>query len=255
MARHRAWRPAPHVRRSWGRPGPTGWASRPGRRSGTAAGPRSSASGRRGSVARPPGHVGALGGGPRAVTFHRRGVADPDVVEPAAAVGGQLPDHLLDQRQDGAQRLVVARLVRQVREVAAQVADSEAEPPMFAVEARQRLGDRQADRLGLAQPDRVAGRRSFTSMSSIFTYSAVSRVSKAASTRATGLGVCPAGSGWMCCCGRSLSPRLPPAAVVSVARGSMTGRLVVIRGESAVETQLALVDVRRSYRRWGRLRW
>ncbi len=59
-----------------------------------------------------------------------------------ADVGGQVPDHLLDQRQRGAQPLVGAGPVRQVGEVAAQVAQGEADPPVLAVEAQQRLGDR-----------------------------------------------------------------------------------------------------------------
>jgi hypothetical protein len=36
------------------------------------------------------------------------------------------------------------------------VADGEADPPVLAVKARQRLRDRQADQLGLAQPNRMA---------------------------------------------------------------------------------------------------
>jgi hypothetical protein len=55
-----------------------------------------------------------------------------------------------------AQPLAVAGLVRQVREHGPQVADSETDPPVLAVKAQQRLRDRQADQLGLAQPDRVA---------------------------------------------------------------------------------------------------
>ena len=91
------------------------------------------------AVVRPPGQVRAPGRGPRPAAFHRRGISDPDVVGPEVAVGGQVPDDLLDQRQRGAQPLVVTRLVRQVREAAAQVADREPDPPVLAVKAQQRL--------------------------------------------------------------------------------------------------------------------
>lgn len=73
--------------------------------------------------------------------------------------------------------------------MAAQMAMGEPDPAVLAVKAQQRLRHGQADQLGLAEPDRVAQPRSFTSMSSIFTYSAVTRVSRSASTRASRLDV------------------------------------------------------------------
>jgi hypothetical protein len=65
-------------------------------------------------------------------------------------------DDLPGQRQRGPQPFVVTGLSRQVRKAAAQMADGEPDPPVLAVKPRQRLRDRQADQLGLAQPDRVA---------------------------------------------------------------------------------------------------
>jgi hypothetical protein len=73
--------------------------------------------------------------------------------------------------------------------MAAQVADREPDPPVLAVEAQQRLRDRQAHQLGSGQARGRPGCGFFTSMSSILTYSAVTRVSRSASTRASGLGV------------------------------------------------------------------
>ena len=107
------------------------------------------------AVARPPGHVRAPDRRPGAAAFHRGGVGDPDVVVPEAAVGGQVPDHLLDQWQRGTQPLVVARLVRQVRETTAQVAEGKADPPVLTVEAQQRLRHRQAHQFRLAEPGRA----------------------------------------------------------------------------------------------------
>jgi hypothetical protein len=75
---------------------------------------------------------------------------------PEVTVDGQIPDHLLDQRQRGAQPLVVTGLVRQVRKGAAQMAGGEPEPPVLAAEAQQRLRHRQAHQLGLAEAGRAA---------------------------------------------------------------------------------------------------
>ena len=114
------------------------------------------------------------------------GDAGGDAFEGPAAVGFEVElvfegvVDRFDQLADGLeQRLAVAGGL--VFAAVAQAAEGEADPPVLAVEARQRLGDGQADQLGLAEAGRVTGRRSFTSMLSVFTYSAVSRVSKAAS--------------------------------------------------------------------------
>src|SRR5437773_6982718 len=72
--------------------------------------PKPAGVGRAVAVVGPAGQVGAFDGGPRPAAFDWGGVGDPDVVEPEVAVGGQLPDHLLDQRQGRAQPLVVAGL-------------------------------------------------------------------------------------------------------------------------------------------------
>ena len=66
----------------------------------------------------------------------------------------------------------------QIRETTAQVADGKADPPMLAVEAQERLRHGQAHQFGLAEPGRAARPADFMSEPSIFTYSAVTRVSR-----------------------------------------------------------------------------
>ncbi len=70
------------------------------------------------------------------------------------------------------------------------VADGEPDPPVLAVKAQQRLGDRQADQLGLAEADRVTRPAVLRQrVVDLHVFSAVTRVSRSASTRASRLDV------------------------------------------------------------------
>jgi hypothetical protein len=74
------------------------------------------------------------------------------VVEPEVAVAGQVPDDLLDHREGGAETLVVAGALGQVREHAPQVDAGVPDPVGFGPGAEQDLRDGETDQLGVGQP-------------------------------------------------------------------------------------------------------
>jgi hypothetical protein len=99
-----------------------------------------------------------LGGLPGTPAFHRGGVGDPDIVSPERGLAGQRADDLPDEVGGGAQAFVVAGLLGQIREQAAEVGAGIAQPAGLRAEAEQGLQHRQGDQLGIAQlgrdPDR-----------------------------------------------------------------------------------------------------
>lgn len=75
-----------------------------------------------------PGQIRPLDCRARHAARYRGGVGDPRGIGPEAAVDRQLPDCAFGQRQGRAQALVVARLLRRVREHAGQALAGEAKP-------------------------------------------------------------------------------------------------------------------------------
>ena len=83
--------------------------------------------------------------------FDRSGIHDPDVIGPYAGIGGQDADAVPDQQCGGAQPLVVAGLLGQVREQVPQVSPGVPQPPGLGGESQQGLHDGKSDQLSVAQ--------------------------------------------------------------------------------------------------------
>ena len=106
------------------------------------------------AVLGPAGQVGALGGLPGAAALHRRGVDDPHVVTEHAGPPPELADQPRHRAGEPAQPLVVAGLLRQVREHRQQVLPGVTQPAGLTGVAQQRLHHRQGQQLRVADPRR-----------------------------------------------------------------------------------------------------
>lgn len=97
------------------------------------------------------GQFGAFHRLPRGAARHRRRVPHPQIVEPGRALLSQQGGRRAQQRPRRLQPLVVAGLMRQIREHHPQVHQRVSDPPMLAVKAEQRPHHRQRHHHGTGQ--------------------------------------------------------------------------------------------------------
>src|SRR5919202_677 len=108
------------------------------------------------AVVRPPAQRRALDRLAAGGTGDRGGVQQPERVLDAGGLTHQVGQDFTQQPAGLAQPLVVAGLVRQIREQVPQPAVAQPDPAVLTMAAQQDLGDRQADEFGIRQPGLAA---------------------------------------------------------------------------------------------------